>query len=255
MSSTAKAAEFHALHVRGRPVILYNIWDAGGAKAVADAGAKAVATGSWSVATAHGYEDREAVPMALVEQIARQIVLSVDLPVTIDFEGAYATSPEQVADNAARIMTLGAVGINFEDQIVGGDGLYDIAQQCRRISAIRRKADELGISFFVNAWTDVFLKASDVAKHDALMSEAKNRAVAYCEAGASGFFVPGLIEEELIAELCISCPLPVNVMVLDGAPSNERLAELGVARISYGPRPYKAAMARLREAARLELAS
>ena len=40
-----KIAEFRALHVPGDPLILINIWDAGSAKAVAAAGAKAFALG------------------------------------------------------------------------------------------------------------------------------------------------------------------------------------------------------------------
>ena len=37
---------FTALHVPGEPLVLYNIWDAGSARAVAAAGAKAIASGS-----------------------------------------------------------------------------------------------------------------------------------------------------------------------------------------------------------------
>jgi len=36
-------------------------------------------------------------------------------------------------------------------------------------------------------------------------------------------------------------------MVMDGVPSNKRLAQLGVARISYGPLPYISAMKALKE--------
>ena len=63
MSDTATqqalAQAFQALHVPGSPLVLFNAWDVGSARAVADAGAKAIATGSWSVAAAHGYEDGE----------------------------------------------------------------------------------------------------------------------------------------------------------------------------------------------------
>tara|TARA_R110000824_G_scaffold4203_8_gene19972 strand:- start:6341 stop:6496 length:156 start_codon:yes stop_codon:yes gene_type:complete len=45
-----KIKAFGDLHVRGDPLILVNIWDAGSAKAVAAAGAKALATGSYGVA-------------------------------------------------------------------------------------------------------------------------------------------------------------------------------------------------------------
>ena len=50
MSQKDKAARFAELHTKGDPLVLYNVWDAGSAKAVADAGAPAVATSSWSVA-------------------------------------------------------------------------------------------------------------------------------------------------------------------------------------------------------------
>ena len=91
MTQIEKATSFSALHVSGKPLVLYNIWDAGSAKAVAGSGAKAVATGSWSMAAAQGYSDGEVIPLNTVELIVRQIARSVDVPVTVDLEGAYAT--------------------------------------------------------------------------------------------------------------------------------------------------------------------
>lgn len=255
MTDATNAERFFALHVPGSPLVLYNIWDAGGAKALAETGAKAVATGSWSVAAAHGFKDGEAMPLDLVEQIVRRIVASVELPVTVDFEGAYAAEPERAAANTARMMGAGVTGINFEDQVVGGKGVYDVEEQCRRIRAIRQKSEALGVPFFINARTDIFLKASAPTQHPALMQDAKHRAKAYRDAGASGFFAPGLTDETLIADLCAASPLPVNIMIFKGVPSNKRLAQLGVARISYGPVPYVALMAQLREAARTAIAS
>ncbi len=76
------------------------------------------------------------------------------------------------------------------------------------------------------------------------------RAKAYQDAGASGFFAPGLTDEALIEKLCQVTPLPVNIMAKMGAPLNARLPELGVARISYGPNPYRALMLSLQEAAK-----
>ena len=115
-----KAEQFRALHVKGDPLVLYNIWDAGGAKALAKAGAKAVATGSWSMAAAHGFEDGEDIPLDLVVQLVERIASTVELPLTVDFEGGYAAAPEQVAENVCRIIKEGAIGINFEDRIVQG---------------------------------------------------------------------------------------------------------------------------------------
>jgi 2-methylisocitrate lyase-like PEP mutase family enzyme len=240
-----KFQRFAELHKPGDPLILFNVWDAGSAKAVAAAGAAAIATGSWSVAAAQGFADGEALPLELALTNAERIVRAVDLPVTIDFEGAYASDPESVGINAGRLAATGAIGCNFEDRLVAGDGLYPLRDQADRIEAFREGA---GLAFFINARTDVFLKA-EANDHRATIGEATERAFAYAEAGASGFFVPGVVERDLIGRICEASPLPVNVMALPGVPDAEVLAGLGVARISHGPAPYRDAMKRLEDAA------
>jgi 2-methylisocitrate lyase-like PEP mutase family enzyme len=249
MTQAEKAQAFHALHRKGEPLVLYNIWDAGSARAVAAAGAKAIATGSWSVAASQGYEDGEQLPLDRLLRTAKQIAASVDVPVSVDFEGGYAKAPEFVADNAAKLIAAGAIGCNFEDRIVGGDGLYTQEDQAHRIAAIRAVADETGIPFFINARTDVFL-LSDAADHASRMKEATDRCDVYAEAGASGLFVPGLVDPELIARMCEHTALPVNAYMKDGAPSIAEMAKLGVARISHGPVPYREAMRALTERAK-----
>ena len=137
MDQKRKAAQFAKLHVKGTPLVLYNAWDAGSAKAVVAAGAKAMATSSWSVAEAQGYRDGEAIPKDLVMQIASRIADAVNVPVTIDFEGGYSDSDSTLAKNVSRLIELGIIGINFEDRVVKGSGLYDIARQAERIAVIR----------------------------------------------------------------------------------------------------------------------
>jgi 2-methylisocitrate lyase-like PEP mutase family enzyme len=252
MTQAEKFRAFAALHVPGDPMILFNAWDAGSAKAVAEAGARAIATGSASVAAAHGYDDAEGLPLELALANARRVVAAVDLPVTIDFEGAYATAPDEAAANVAGLAATGAIGCNFEDQIVGGEGLHPIALQAARIAAIRAA---VGPDFFINARTDIFLKAK-METHDAAMVEAAlERARAYAEAGASGFFVPLLAELALLARFCASAPLPVNFMAFPGCPSAADVAQAGVARISHGPFPFKLAMKALKDAASAEYGS
>src|SRR6266480_237634 len=92
MNQVEKAARFAELHVKGAPLLLYNAWDAGTARSILDAGAKAIATSSWAVAEAQGYRDGEAIPIRLVEQIIARIVSTIDAPVSIDFEGPTATT-------------------------------------------------------------------------------------------------------------------------------------------------------------------
>lgn len=246
-SPSEKFALFAALHRPGDPVVLYNIWDAGSARAVAEAGAKALATGSASVAGANGLPDGEGFPMKLAIDNAARIVATVELPVTVDFEGGYAVEPDAVAANLKRLAETGAIGCNFEDQIVGGDGLHAIPDQVARIRAVR---DALGGAFFINARTDIFLKAKPDTHDDAKVDAAIERAEAYADAGASGFFVPGLANLALLERVCAASPLPVNFMAFPGAPSAAEVAGVGIARISHGPFPYMDAMKALAEAAR-----
>lgn len=251
----AKALRFGELHIKGDPLVIFNIWDAGSAHAVAAAGAKALGTGSWSVAAANGYADGEDLPIDLAIENIRRISAAVDLPVSLDFEGGYAADPEMLKINAGRVLDAGAVGINFEDSIVGDDGtLYSTDKQCLRIAALREAGDPAGVAFFINARTDLFLvNVGD--SHEAFLDEAVERSRAYAEAGARGFFAPGLKEPRLIERLCEASPLPVNIMVMPDTPTNAEMAALGVARISYGPGPYRQMMAALTEAARLAIGS
>jgi len=236
---------FAALHVPGNPVILYNIWDVGSAKAVAAAGARALATGSHPVGDASGFGDAQQVPLDFVFANARRIVNAVELPLTVDFEGAYSTDPEEGAANVARLAETGAVGCNFEDQVVGGQGLHPLDLQVRRIAAIRRA---VGGSFYINARTDLFLKTQTY--DDALIDQAIERGEAFADAGASGFFVPRLSDPKQIERVVREVPLPLNVIAFPGAPDKKVWADAGVARISHGPFPHRALMAKLTEMAR-----
>ena len=246
MTQSDKATLFASLHEPGDPIILYNAWDAGSAKVIAEAGAAAIATGSFSVAAAQGYDDREAMPLDLALANAERIVASVELPVTIDFEGGYAVEPESLAANMERLAATGAIGCNFEDQVIGGALLHPIALQAERIRAARAA---VGPDFFINARTDIFLKAKRERHDIAMVDAALERGAAYAEAGASGLFLPGLVDEALIARACKASPLPVNIMNMIGAPTAARLAELGVARISHAGGPWRLAMRALKEAA------
>jgi 2-methylisocitrate lyase-like PEP mutase family enzyme len=246
-----KFESFAALHVPGDPIILFNAWDAGSARAVAEAGAKAIATGSASVAGAQGYKDAESLPLDLALANARRVAAAVDLPVTIDFEGAYAVAPPEAAANVASLAATGAIGCNFEDQAIGGAGLHPADLQAARIRAIRAA---VGPDFFINARTDIFIQAKPETHDEAMVDAALERARLYAEAGANGIFVPVLADLTLLARFCAASPLPVNFMAWPGAPSAAEVAAAGVARISHGPFPWKLAMAALKEAAAAALA-
>lgn len=240
---------FAALHVPGDPVILYNIWDVGSAQAVVKAGAKALATGSHPVGDASGYGDGQQVPIDFALANAKRIADAVELPLTVDFEGAYSDDPGLGAANVVRLAATGAVGCNFEDQIIGGEGLHPLKHQAKRIEAIRKA---VGDAFFINARTDAYLKTQ---QHDsALVDEVVERGKAFADAGASGFFVPRLADARQIERIVREVPLPLNVIAFPGAPDKKVWANAGVARISHGPFPHRALMAKLEEMAREAIA-
>jgi len=241
----SKFETFAALHVSGDPVVLYNIWDVGSALAVVRAGAKALATGSHPVADANGWPDGQQVPMEFAFANAKRIVDSVELPVTVDFEGAYSADPEEGSANVARLKQTGAVGCNFEDQVLGGEGLHPIGLQAKRVAAIRKA---VGDDFYINARTDLFLKTQTY--DDALIDQVVERGKAFADAGASGFFVPRLSDPKQIERVVREVPLPLNVIAFPGAPDKSIWANAGVARISHGPFPHRALMAKFEEMAR-----
>ena len=233
----SKFEDFAKLHVAGDPLVLFNAWDPGSAVAVAKSGAQAIATGSASVAMANGFDDGQEVPVELALANADRIVRAVDLPVTVDFEGGYATDSDGLTANGGRLAKTGAIGCNFEDQVVGTDRIYEIADQVSRIAALRAG---VGSHFFINARTDLFLKAPADAHDEALADRAIERGAAYAGAGVNGYFIPGLANLSLVERICRAVSLPVNAMHLPNGPSRAEWATAGIARVSHGPFPFMA---------------
>jgi len=233
----SKFDDFVKLHVPGNPLVLFNAWDPGSAAAVAKSGAKAIATGSASVSMANGFGDGQEVPLDLALANAERIVRSVELPVTVDFEGGYAEEVEILAENGSRLATTGAIGCNFEDQVVGTDRLYAIEDQAARLAALRKG---VGDTFFINLRTDLFLKAPAESHDAALADQAIERGKAYADAGANGYFIPGLADLSLVEKICGLVRLPVNAMHLPGGPTRAQWANAGIARVSHGPFPFMA---------------
>lgn len=246
---TDKVKIFGDLHVAGNPLILYNIWDAGSAKAVADAGASAIATGSWGVAGAHGYKDGETFPVDLVFANLAQILNVTDLPVTLDFEAGYGADAAQVAQMVEKVAKAGAAGINIEDKDPVTRELFATDVASARIKA----AAASGI--WINARADLFI-VTPKEHHDlALVEQVLERAKAYADSGANSLFVPFIADASLIDHLCAKSPLPVNILVGDGISDIKTLAGLGVARISHGHGPWARAMQDLSIAAKLAMAA
>ena len=183
MNQSEKSILFAQMHRKTQPLLLYDIWDAGSTSAVVStgkkAGAKALATSSWAVAAAHGFGDGQLMPRDFMLAITQRIAACVTVPVTADFEGGYAVSPLDIEHSTAALLATGIAGLNFEDYVLGGAGLYSIAAQVLRIAAVRAACLRASIPTFINARTDLFLQQVDTGQHAGLIEQAIARARAY----------------------------------------------------------------------------
>jgi 2-methylisocitrate lyase-like PEP mutase family enzyme len=223
-----------SLHVPGTPLVLPNAWDVATARAVVAAGFPAVATTSGGVAASLGYDDHEEAPGDEMLAAAARIARGVDVPVTVDAEAGYRMEP---TDLVVRLKEMGAAGCNLEDTNHASGELRDPAEQADWLGAVRAAASDQGYGLVINARIDVFIAGfiSGAEERQAdLVSEALRRAHAYVEAGADCVFPILLWQPDALESFISQAPGPVNALKIPPAPSHSELAELGVARISYG---------------------
>jgi 2-methylisocitrate lyase-like PEP mutase family enzyme len=223
----AKAQQLRDLHRPGDPLVLANAWDAITAKNVEAAGFPAVATTSAGVALALGYEDHELTPPDEMFAACARIAAAVEVPVTADLESGYGLDPAVFVE---RMLDAGIVGVNLEDSVYkrGAARLLDPNEQATRIAELRRAARAAGVDIVINARTDAYLR--DVTDpFDATLERGR----LYLGAGADCLYPIAAGEEREIERFAREFAA-VNILLRRGTPDIERLAEMGVARISVG---------------------
>jgi 2-methylisocitrate lyase-like PEP mutase family enzyme len=217
---------FRALHAGPDLLILPNAWDAGSARVIEHAGAKAIATSSAAVGWAHGYPDGQLLPFETLLSTLDEIVRIVRIPVSADIESGYAATAAEIEKTIARVVGVGVVGINIEDGTSPPDLL------CAKIERAKTVAARAGVDLWVNARVDVFIRKQ--ATGEAAFDETVRRAALYREAGADSIFVPALVDGEMIARMVPRVGLPFNALAWPGLPDAARLASIGVRRLSAG---------------------
>jgi 2-methylisocitrate lyase-like PEP mutase family enzyme len=227
MKLAEQADTLRRRHNGSQPLVLPNAWDVASARLVVQARFPVIATSSGAVAATLGYEDNDSMPVDEAFGVIARITRSVSVPVTADVEAGYGLSPD---DLVARLLDAGAVGCNLEDtDHHGGADLVDADENAERLRAVRQAASEAGVDIVLNARVDVLRREGDGRE---LFEEAVRRARLYLQAGADCVFPIRLADDELIDEFVRRVEGPVNV-VASGAPPLARLAELGVARVSF----------------------
>ncbi len=235
------AALFQKLHQGPDILLLPNAWDAASARVIESAGAKAIATSSAAVAWSHGYADGHDMPFEKLLATTAEIARAIRVPLTVDAEGGYADQPAKVGAHVAALIDAGAVGINLEDARDPPEA------HARKIEAARGAAERAGVNLYINARTDVYIKR--LAAPDEMAGESVRRGGLYREAGASGLFVPGVIDAGEIETIVRGVSMPLNVMARPGLPKAGALAALGVRRLSAATGVAAAAWAAVRAAA------
>jgi 2-methylisocitrate lyase-like PEP mutase family enzyme len=146
-----------------------------------------------------------------------------------------------------RLLEIGAVGCNLEDTDHRAGGLVEAGAHAERLAAIRAAADDAGVPIVINARVDTFLPAAGLPE-DERVAEAVRRGGLYLGAGADCIYPIGVSAEQDIAALVAGVPGPINGNTSPAGPDLARLRELGVARVSYGPRLYRQGLANLQAA-------
>jgi 2-methylisocitrate lyase-like PEP mutase family enzyme len=248
LSQKARAEQFRRLHNAPEILVLPNAWDAASARIYEQVGFRAVATTSSGVATALGYADGEQISREMLVEAVTRITRVIACPLTVDMESGYGTNIDEVLQTVKMLIAAGAVGINIEDSTKQAvPTLVDIAFQTDLIRAIRELASTMDIPLVINARTDAFLlRVGDTTEQ---FAQAVQRANAYRQAGADCLYPIIVRDANTIRGLVQAIDGPVNILARPGAPTIPELAQLGVARVTFGGGLTRAALGHLRRVA------
>ena len=238
----SRCNHLRSLHKPGTPLLLPNVWDAATARAVVSAGFPVVATTSWGVAAALGYEDHEGAPADEMFAAAARISRCVDVPVTVDAEAGYGMEPEALV---TALRDAGAAGCNLEDTLYtpgtphdhAAGVLRDATRHAEWLRYVRRAAEAIDYPLVINARVDNFLSpfiaGAEAETQRTLVPEALERSNAYLEAGADCVYPIALWEPEALLQFMSDVRGPVNVTRVPQVASLASLVACGVARVSW----------------------
>ncbi|MGP3965795.1 isocitrate lyase/PEP mutase family protein [Nonomuraea sp. 3N208] len=224
----ARATRFRALHERSEPFLLPNPWDAGTARLLAGLGFEALATTSLGVANTMG---RARAGRRDILDNCRVISEATPLPVNADLENGYADEPAEAAKMIQDACASGVVGASIED--ASGDPrapIYDFGLAVERVHAAVEAARSLPVPLVLTA------RAENLLYGVAGLDDTIRRLQAFESAGADVLYAPGLRTLDQMRAVVSSVGKPVNVVMgfADPTITLERLAGIGVRRVSVG---------------------
>lgn len=223
-SQEERARRFAELH-EGPCFLIPNPWDGGTARVLQALGFEALATTSSGFAFTLGRADGQVTLDEVVEHV-KVLVEACDLPISVDLENGYSSSPEGAARAIEAVAAVGAVGGSIEDWEAEA-GIYDLNHAAERVAAAARAARELPFPFTLTA------RAENHIRGNPDLDDTIARLRAYEEAGADVLYAPGLADVEQIAAVTAAVSRPVNVLARPSLSVRE-IADAGAGRISVG---------------------
>jgi 2-methylisocitrate lyase-like PEP mutase family enzyme len=240
-----KAQRYRELLGSGRLIVAPGVYDGYSARLVQAAGFESALTSGAAIANAIlGVEDIGI--MGLHENLnhCRNLVRSVDIPITCDADNGYG-NPLNVYHTIRLFEETGAAGVNIEDQLapkrcghMPGKEVIPLEEMVKKVEAacLARRDD----AFVVVARTDAIAIEG--------IEGAVRRARAYARAGADMIFPDAVRGEDDIARIVEAAGIPVSINMGFGIrerPTSPlvplpRLEALGVRRVSL-PRMLPAA--------------
>jgi 2-methylisocitrate lyase-like PEP mutase family enzyme len=228
-------------------------YDCFSAKVAAAMGFKAIAISGAGISNSFlGLPDVGFLNLGDNLMVTRNIVRSVDIPVTGDADNGYGNAVN-VYHTVQLFEETGVVGINIEDQTspkrcghIKGKQLIAQAEMVKKVEAAVAARKDPG--FLITARTDAATFMG--------VDEAVKRANAYIDAGADIVYPDGILSEDDIRRFVESVHAPVRIntgLVIRKRPTTplisfKRLEELGVAVTSFARMPMAAAITGMRNA-------
>lgn len=224
--------KFLALHHDAEPLLIGNVWDVQSVQFFEQLRFKAVATSSAAVAETLGYRDGQEMPFEEYLFVIRRMAAAAGIPFSVDLEGGYGATPEDICKNIHQLHKLGIAGINIEDSIVvdGRRTILPAEVFADKLQRIVRLLDTADIELFINVRCDSFL----LNVPDSLQ-DARKRIEMYQRTGVHGLFFPCITVLADIEKITRHSRLPVNIMCMPDLPDFKLLDKAGVKRISMGP--------------------
>ena len=241
-----KRRSFLRLHQHGCFVIP-NPWDVGSARYLQSLGFKALATTSSGFAWSHGHRDGGMSRDRVLDHLT-EMVEATDLPINADFEHGFAPDAAGVAESVRLAVETGVAGLSIEDSTgQASKPLFDVDTAIERIRAARGAIDKAGADTMLIGRAEGFL----VGQPD--IDQVIARLKAYSNAGADCLYAPGISSAaQISAVVAAVAPKPVNLLVgFDADLTLEKIAALGVRRVSVGGALARAAWGGFMRAAKL----